>query len=150
MAFRKIRRKSEFSIHMVDYRCSHREFYWNPNSQHTWTPSVAAWPPRRLCYHPAVFFRHLRLTALSFPHEKIRRAFQTRYFSCLFFNFFLIAFKSVIFCNLHNHRRHDLKSLNSYLISVLQANPHQLEELLDKRLFFLAVLVAYTRKTFEN
>jgi hypothetical protein len=32
-------------------------------------------------YHPAVFFRHLRLTALSFPKGKIWRAFQTYYFS---------------------------------------------------------------------
>jgi hypothetical protein len=27
--------------------------------------------PRRLCYRPAVFFRHIRLTALSFPQGKI-------------------------------------------------------------------------------
>jgi len=27
--------------------------------------------PRRLCYRPAVFFRHLRLTALSFPQGNI-------------------------------------------------------------------------------
>jgi hypothetical protein len=33
---------------------------------------------------PAVFFRHLLLVALSFPHGKIRRAFQ----ECrLFFHF---------------------------------------------------------------
>jgi hypothetical protein len=34
-----------------------REYSWNPNSQHTGTWSAAAWPPRRLCYRPAVFFQ---------------------------------------------------------------------------------------------
>ena len=32
------------------------------------------------CYRPAVFFRHTFLIALSFPHGKIRRVFNTLYF----------------------------------------------------------------------
>jgi hypothetical protein len=47
-----------------------------PNTLETW--SAAASPPRRLCYRPAVFFRQLRLTALSFPQEKIRLSFQKK------------------------------------------------------------------------
>jgi hypothetical protein len=38
--------------------------------QHTFTCSVAAPLPRRLCYRPAVFFRHLRIIAPLFPQEK--------------------------------------------------------------------------------
>jgi hypothetical protein len=47
--------------------------------------SMTAPPP---VYHPAVFFRHLRLTAISFPHGKIRRAFQKRYFRVFIFYLF--------------------------------------------------------------
>jgi hypothetical protein len=35
----------------------------------------------RLCYRPAVFFRHHRLTTLSLPQRKIRRTFQKCYFT---------------------------------------------------------------------
>ena len=38
--------------------------------------SAAAWLPRRLCYRPAVFFRHLRLKALSFRRRKFLRTFK--------------------------------------------------------------------------
>jgi hypothetical protein len=34
--------------------------------QHTRLWSAAAWPPRRLCYRPTVFFRLLRVTAVLF------------------------------------------------------------------------------------
>jgi hypothetical protein len=37
-----------------------------------------------------------------------------------------------------------------YFISVLQADPHQLVELMHMSVFFLAVLVADIQKTFEN
>ena len=48
--------------------------------QHTGTLSAAAWPSRRLCFCPSIFFRHLRPTALPFPQGKIRCAFQKRYY----------------------------------------------------------------------
>ena len=35
--------------------------------------AVAAWPPRHLCYCPAVFFCHLRLIALSFPQAVLKK-----------------------------------------------------------------------------
>jgi hypothetical protein len=38
--------------------------------QHTGTLSGAAWPPHRLCYRPAGFFRHIHLPALSFQWGK--------------------------------------------------------------------------------
>jgi hypothetical protein len=37
--------------------------------------------PDRLQHHPAVFFRHLRLTVLLFPHKKIVARFKTDTFS---------------------------------------------------------------------
>jgi hypothetical protein len=40
--------------------------------------------PRRLYYRPGVFFRHLHLIALSFPHGSSRRAFQKCYYLNLF------------------------------------------------------------------
>jgi hypothetical protein len=51
--------------------------------QHTGTWSAAAWPPHRLCYRLAVFFGHLRLTALLFLQSKIRR----RFHNCYYFSF---------------------------------------------------------------
>jgi len=41
---------------------------------------AAAWPQRRLCYRPAVFFHHLRLTVLSFPQGEILRVFQNCFY----------------------------------------------------------------------
>ena len=41
--------------------------------RHTGTWSAAAWPPRRMCYRPAVFFFHSLLSALSVPQGKIWR-----------------------------------------------------------------------------
>jgi len=46
--------------------------------QHPGAWSGAAWPSRRLCCRPALFFRHLCLTALPFLLPKIRRAFKKR------------------------------------------------------------------------
>jgi hypothetical protein len=54
--------------------------------QHTGPWPTAAWKPRRLCYRPAVFLRHLRITAPSFSHGKILYAFQKHYF--IFFTLF--------------------------------------------------------------
>ena len=147
MTLRKVRRKSEFSTHMVNYWCSHREFSWNPNSQYTRTWSVAAWPPRRLCYRPAVFFCHIRLTALSFPHGK---KFGARFKKLFFFYFFKNCVSQVVSVTC-SHRHHDLKPHNTNLISLLQANPHQLEELMHVSVFFLTFLVTdEQKKTFEN
>jgi hypothetical protein len=67
-------RKSELSAHKV--KCVRwvytREFTWSPRLLKTRTRSAATWQLRRQWYRPAVPFRHLRLTALLFPHEKIR------------------------------------------------------------------------------
>jgi hypothetical protein len=40
---------------------------------------TAAWPPRRMCYRPPVFFRHLHLVTLSLPQGKKICAFQKCY-----------------------------------------------------------------------
>ena len=45
-----------------------------------WNMIGGALPPRRMCYRPAVFFRHLSLIALSFPHRKIRHALHKFYY----------------------------------------------------------------------
>jgi hypothetical protein len=47
-----------------------------PEFQHAETLST-----RHLRYRPAVFFRHHRLIALSFPQEKTGRAFKKTFFS---------------------------------------------------------------------
>ena len=53
----------------------------------TWL--VATWPAGRLCYCPAVFFRHLSLIAVSFTQAKIRGAFQKCYYLFIFFFFYI-------------------------------------------------------------
>jgi hypothetical protein len=47
--------------------------------------NLAAWPPRRLCYRPAVFFRNLRVIALSLPQGITRRAFQKVFLFQIFY-----------------------------------------------------------------
>jgi len=49
---------------------------WKLNGRRLMAP-----PP---AYHPAVLFLHLRLLAISFPHEKIRRACQICHYFHLF------------------------------------------------------------------
>ena len=56
--------------------------------KHTGTWSAAVWPPRRLCYHPALFFLRLRLRASSFPLVK---NMPQKFIRCFFFN--LLIFK---------------------------------------------------------
>jgi len=46
-----------------------------PNHPGTW--STAAWPPRRQCHRPAVFFRHYRLSSLPFPKYKFQNEFKS-------------------------------------------------------------------------
>jgi len=49
---------------------------------HTW--STAAWLAHGLRYRPAILFRNLRFTALSFAEGKIRRSFLPfTFYSCL-------------------------------------------------------------------
>jgi len=67
-----------------------RQSSTNRNSQHTGTLSAATCPHRRFCYRPAVFFHQLCLTELSFPREKIARAFKKKY------RFFLLVKKMYI------------------------------------------------------
>ena len=60
-------------LHMITFTMESR---WIPNSQYNRTRLPAARPPLRLCYHPAVFFHHLSLNALSLPQGKNRLVFQ--------------------------------------------------------------------------
>jgi hypothetical protein len=63
------RRKSVLSIHMGNYEyiggCKGVQFKSKVQPTGTW--SVAARPPRRLCYRPPVFFHHLPLIVLPSP-----------------------------------------------------------------------------------
>jgi len=52
--------------------------------QHNGTRSVAAWPPRHICYRPAIFFRH-RLTEFLFQQGKLRREFNNKMLSRFYF-----------------------------------------------------------------
>jgi hypothetical protein len=54
--------------------------------------SMTARPPDSFCYRPAVFFRNFSLTELSFPHAKIRRAFQKSLFKFFFFYILKMSF----------------------------------------------------------
>ena len=42
---------------------------WNPKHRNTDILSATTWGPNRLCYRPAVFFRHPLLAAFSFPQQ---------------------------------------------------------------------------------
>jgi hypothetical protein len=90
VTFLKLRRKSKFAqvetdYTMVKYVCQHKDVQLKSNLHYTCTWSAAAWPPRYLCYRPAVFFCQLRLTALLFSQEKIRRVFKKRYYFNIYF-----------------------------------------------------------------
>jgi len=84
---------------MTDYDCTVLGVRWllaykgvqlKSKLQTHWNPiGCKTSPPRSLGYGPAVFFHHLRLTALASPHGKNRRAFQN--FVSLLFFFFKIA-----------------------------------------------------------
>jgi len=47
--------------------------------KNTRTRSAATWPSRGLRHRPAVFFHHIRLTAIPFTQENIRRVFHKCY-----------------------------------------------------------------------
>jgi hypothetical protein len=69
------------------YICINKGDRLKSKFKHTATCSPAAWQPRHLCYRPAVFFRHLRLIALSFPQGKIQCAvhlsFLEKFWNCV-------------------------------------------------------------------
>jgi len=75
---RKVRRRSnflrmsEFGLHIVKYMCIYMYIQGTPvQYSATWWDTV--WASRRPCYYPALFFHRLRLIALSYMQEKIRR-----------------------------------------------------------------------------
>jgi hypothetical protein len=76
VASRKFQHKSNSAqagnkyTYVYSYTCIHKWAQLKSKIQHTGTWSAGAWPPRRLCYRSAVLFRHLRLTALTFPPPK--------------------------------------------------------------------------------
>jgi len=78
---------SELSVRIVNSVCAYKGVQLKSKPQHTGIWPAAAWPPRQLCYRPAVFFRHPLIT-LSLPQEKIRNEFQ----ECYFFNFIVCWF----------------------------------------------------------
>jgi hypothetical protein len=65
---------------MVKYMCAKD----SPTEFQIQTPRNLIGPsmiPRRVCHRPAVFFRQLRHTALSFPEGKIWRTLKKRHFN---------------------------------------------------------------------
>jgi len=80
---------SELSVHIVNCICTstYKGDQLKSKPKHTGIRSDAVWPPRHLCYHPAVFFRH-PLIALSLPQQKFWLEFQ----ECYFFNFIVCRF----------------------------------------------------------
>jgi hypothetical protein len=64
-------RRSELSVHVVDYICFHKGVRLKSKLPNPAIRSVPTSPPCRLCYRPTVFFRHFRLIGLSFPQGKI-------------------------------------------------------------------------------
>jgi len=88
LTLRKVGCKSNFTQVGFGYTCiqQHKmESSWNINSQRTGTWWSAACHLRHLCYHPTVYFCHLRLIALSVPREKLRTVF----FKNIFILFFI-------------------------------------------------------------
>jgi len=90
--FRKVRRRlscveSEKSTYIVNYiQVWKMESGLKSRLQHTGTLSDAAWPPRRLSYHPAVFFRPPSPSfALSPTTQKFGASREFRFFICLLF-----------------------------------------------------------------
>ena len=64
-----ILRKYELCIHVDNCTRIYEGIQLQYKIQHTGTWLEAAWPPRCLCYRPAVFFRHLRAITLSYCEE---------------------------------------------------------------------------------
>jgi hypothetical protein len=77
----------EYAYSQLSYVCIQKVAQIESKRQKTRTWSVAAWQPRRVCYRPALFFRHFRLVVLSYTQGKIRRAFQKILFQIFKFFF---------------------------------------------------------------
>jgi hypothetical protein len=93
VTFWEVRRKGNFAHVGIKctygqlYNYTHEVLHSKSKLQHTLKLSTAAWPLRLICCRPAGMFRHLRLTALSFPQRKIRHSFQKIYYSIFFYLF---------------------------------------------------------------
>ena len=72
----RILRKLDLSARARARTHTHTRVQLKSKLQYTGTWSAAARQLNRQCYHPAVFFHHLRLVALSLPQRKIRHAFK--------------------------------------------------------------------------
>ena len=94
--FRKVWSKSQFGMHVVS--CV---FICKAVRLKQVNLSGGTGPPRRLCCRPSVFFRHLRLIALSLPHGKIWWGLQRCYY--LIFQLLNNGF-SLRLCNLKLRR----------------------------------------------
>ena len=67
------------------YICIYRQVHLKSKTRHTGTSSAAVQKCHSLGYRSVVFFRQLRLNALSFPRGQNRLAFKKMsFFSCLF------------------------------------------------------------------
>jgi hypothetical protein len=64
--------------------------------QHIETWRIAVRPPRRVYHRPAIFFRHIRIIALSFPQGKFRRTLKK------FYVFLFFILENVLSLKLHN------------------------------------------------
>ena len=88
----------KMSVHVVQTMRMCKGFQLKtPNSSTMETPA-AAWPPRRLCYRPAVFVCYLSPIALSFSQGKIRRAFKNvtmLFYFIYFLNCLTLKFRNV-------------------------------------------------------
>lgn len=76
---------SELNMHTANCICIYKGEQLKSKRQRTATWCTAAWPPRRLCYRPAVFFLRIHLITLSFLQRKVRGAFKKMLY--FFFNF---------------------------------------------------------------
>jgi hypothetical protein len=67
------------NMHIVNYIYTDKPAQLKSKLQHNETGSAAVRTLSRLCYHPAVFFRHLRLVALSLPQNNFGTHLKTIY-----------------------------------------------------------------------
>jgi hypothetical protein len=80
--------KSVFSIHFVSYVCNIQGGPVESQSPLPWNLIGYIITADNLCYRPAVFFRHIRLTAVLFLQGKFGSLFINVSISVLFFLFF--------------------------------------------------------------
>lgn len=90
-------------LHMVNRKRIRKDFSWSPSSI---TPKLIG---RSVCYRPALFFRHLRLTELSLQkkeEEESPRILKTSLFVILITSFF---FLNCVSLKLRNFKLRNLK-----------------------------------------